>query len=64
MDLPGFTDEWQRQRQQLFKSVPPQGCTVRYLDKDFVVYPDTFWPFADSLPLVRHFQVRPPRLQG
>ena len=59
MDLPGFTDEWQRQRQQLFKSVPPQGCTVRYLDKDFVVYPDTFWPFADSLPLVRHFRVEP-----
>ena len=59
MDLPGFTDQWQLQRQQLFKSVPPEGQTVRYLDKEFLVYPNTFWPFADSLPLVRHFQVAP-----
>ena len=59
MDLPGFTDQWQLQRQQLFKSVPPEGRMVRYLDKEFLVYPNTFWPFADSLPLVRHFQVAP-----
>ena len=59
MDLPGFTDQWQLQRQQLFKSVPPEGRTVRYMDKEFLVYPNTFWPFADSLPLVRHFQVTP-----
>jgi release factor glutamine methyltransferase len=59
MDLAHFTDQWQAQRQQLFKSVPPEGQTVRYLDKEFLVYPDTFWPFADSLPLVRHFQVEP-----
>lgn len=59
MDLSGFTDQWQMQRQQLFKAVPPEGKKVRYLDKEFLVYPDTFWPFADSLPLVRHFQVRP-----
>ncbi|WP_348010862.1 methyltransferase [Roseateles sp.] len=32
---------------------------MRYLDKEFLVYPDTFWPFADSLPLVRHFKVAP-----
>ena len=59
MDLSSFTDQWQLQRQQLFKSVPPEGRTVRYLDKEFLVYPDTFWPFADSLPLVRHFQITP-----
>lgn len=59
MDLAGFTDQWQAERQQLFKSVPPEGCTVRYLDKEFLVYPNTFWPFADSLPLVRHFRVSP-----
>ena len=59
MDLPGFTDQWQLQRQQLFKSVPPEGRKVRYMDKEFLVYPNTFWPFADSLPLVRHFQVTP-----
>ena len=59
MDLSSFTDQWQLQRQQLFKSVPPEGRKVRYLDKEFLVYPDTFWPFADSLPLVKHFQVTP-----
>ena len=59
MDLNSFTDQWQSQRQQLFKSVPPEGRTVRYLDKEFLVYPNTFWPFADSLPLVKHFQVAP-----
>ena len=57
MDLSSFTDQWQLQRQQLFKSVPPEGRKVRYLDKEFLVYPDTFWPFADSLPLVKHFQI-------
>jgi methylase of polypeptide subunit release factors len=59
MDLPGFTDQWQTERQKLFKSVPPEGRTVRYLDKEFLVYPDTFWPFADSLPLVTHFRIEP-----
>jgi len=59
MDLHRFTDQWQAERQQLFKSVPPEGRTVRYLDKEFLVYPDTFWPFADSLPLVRHFRIEP-----
>ena len=59
MDLSSFTDQWQSQRQQLFKSVPPEGRKVRYLDKEFLVYPDTFWPFADSLPLVRHFRIAP-----
>ena len=59
MDLPGFTDRWQTERQQLFKSVPPEGRIVRYLDKEFLVYPDTFWPFADSLPLVTHLRIEP-----
>lgn len=59
MNLADFTDQWQAQRQQLFKSVPPEGQIVRYLGKDFLVYPNTFWPFADSFPLVRHFHVAP-----
>jgi methylase of polypeptide subunit release factors len=59
MNLSGFTDQWQAERQQLFKAVSPEGQTVRYLDKEFLVYPNTFWPFADSQPLVRHFQVTP-----
>lgn len=59
MNLSSFTDQWQAQRQQLFKAVPAEGKTVRYLDKEFVVYPNTFWPFVDSMPLVRHFKVAP-----
>lgn len=59
MDLSRFTDEWQMQRQQLFKSVPPEGRMVSYLGKEFWVFPDTFWPFADSLPLVRNFRIEP-----
>jgi methylase of polypeptide subunit release factors len=59
VNLSSFTDQWQAQRQQLFKSVPPEGRKVRYLDKEFIVYPNTFWPFADSMPLVRHFKVAP-----
>lgn len=59
MSLSSFTDQWQAQRQQLFKSVPPEGRKVRYLDKEFIVYPNTFWPFADSMPLVKHFKVAP-----
>ena len=59
MDLASFTDQWQAQRQLLFKSVPPEGRKVRYLDKEFLVYPNTFWPFADSLPLVKHFKIAP-----
>lgn len=59
MDLASFTDQWQKERQQLFKSVPPEGRKVLYLDKEFLVYPNTFWPFADSLPLVKNFKVSP-----
>lgn len=59
MDLSSFTDQWQMQRQQLFKSVPAEGHKVSYLDKEFWVYPETFWPFADSLPLIRNFRVDP-----
>ncbi|MDC8756105.1 methyltransferase [Janthinobacterium fluminis] len=51
-------DRWQKGRQKLFKGVPETGKTIRYLDKDFLVYPNTFWPFTDSQPLVRHFRVR------
>lgn len=52
-------DRWQEGMQQAFKSVPPDGTTISYLDKQFLVYPDTFWPFTDSQPLVRHFRIRP-----
>lgn len=55
---PRELDRWQRQRQHLFKSVPSQGAMVSYLGKDFIVYQDTFWPFQDSLPLVKHLKIK------
>lgn len=57
---PGNTqvDRWQIQRQQAFKSLPAAGRSVAYLDKTFHVYPNTFWPFMDSEPLVRCLRVR------
>lgn len=60
MAHPGNTqvDRWQIARQQAFKSLPPSGRTVAYLDKAFHVYPNTFWPFMDSEPLVRALRVR------
>lgn len=52
-------DRWQKDRQKAFKAVPAGGKTVKYMDKEFLVYPDTFWPFTDSQPLVRKLRVRP-----
>jgi release factor glutamine methyltransferase len=50
-------DQWQRSRQRAFKAVPEGGRTMHYLGKRFHVYPDTFWPFLDSQPLVRKLRV-------
>jgi release factor glutamine methyltransferase len=52
-------DRWQRSRQKAFKEVPDEGRTITYLGKKFHVYPDTFWPFLDSQPLVRNFRIEP-----
>lgn len=52
-------DRWQRSRQKAFKSVPDEGRTITYLGKKFHVYPNTFWPFLDSQPLVRNFRINP-----
>lgn len=52
-------DRWQQKRQQAFKQIPGEGRTIRYLGKDFHVYPNTFWPFHDSQPLVRNFKIEP-----
>jgi len=51
-------DRWQKGRQKLFKSVPADGKIIKYLGKEFLVYPNTFWPFTDSKPLVKNFQVQ------
>ena len=52
-------DRWQKKRQQAFKDIPEEGKTVRYLGKQFLVYPNTFWPFTDSQPLVRNLRIKP-----
>jgi len=51
-------DRWQKGRQKLFKAVPTAGKTIKYLGKEFLVYPNTFWPFTDSKPLVKNFRVQ------
>jgi release factor glutamine methyltransferase len=51
-------DRWQKGRQKLFKEVPEGGKSIRYLDKEFLVFPNTFWPFTDSQPLVQNFRIR------
>lgn len=57
LPLPVRIDRWQASRQKLFKSVPSDGRTIQYLGKEFLVYPNTFWPFADSHPLVRSMRI-------
>jgi release factor glutamine methyltransferase len=52
-------DRWQATRQKAFKAVPEGGRTITYLGKKFHVYPNTFWPFLDSQPLVRNFRIKP-----
>lgn len=50
-------DRWHISRQKGFKSIPEEGRSVRYLGKDFWVFPNTFWPYTDSHPLVRNFEI-------
>lgn len=50
-------DRWHISRQEGFRAVPEEGRSVRYLGKDFWVFPNTFWPFTDSHPLVRNLYV-------
>jgi release factor glutamine methyltransferase len=51
-------DLWQKARQKAFKAIPESGKLIKYLGKEFLVYPNTFWPFADSQPLVKNFTVK------
>jgi release factor glutamine methyltransferase len=61
MELPSSAkvDRWQRDRQKAFKAIPDEGRTIRYLGKDFHVFPNTFWPFMDSQPLVQKLRIKP-----
>jgi release factor glutamine methyltransferase len=51
-------DDWQKERQRMFKSVPAKGKVISYLGKKFFVYKNTFWPFNDSQPLVKNFKIK------
>lgn len=55
-DVSGI-DRWHISRQEGFRSVPVEGRSVRYLGKDFWVFPNTFWPYTDSHPLVLNLRV-------
>ncbi len=61
MEIPSTAkvDRWQKNRQKAFKAIPDEGRTIRYLGKDFHVYPNTFWPFMDSQPLVQKLRIKP-----
>lgn len=37
------------------RNIPSEGRVVPYLGQDFLVYPNTFQPFEDSVPLVENF---------
>jgi release factor glutamine methyltransferase len=52
-----LTDRWQKAKQRAFKEVPESGKTIKYLGKQFLVYPNTFWPFEDSQPLVKNLRI-------
>ncbi|BBB60831.1 hypothetical protein UNDKW_2558 [Undibacterium sp. KW1] len=52
-------DRWQKNRQKAFKTISPEGKVVKYLGKEFLVFPETFWPFTDSQPLVKSFKIKP-----
>ncbi|MBV6320613.1 methyltransferase [Duganella violaceipulchra] len=52
-------DRWQKDRQKAFKIIPDDGKTFRYLGKEFHVFPNTFWPYTDSQPLVSSLRVKP-----
>lgn len=49
----------QKGMQQKFRDVPQEGKIVDYLGKEFIVYPEVFWPSEDSKALVKNYVVNP-----
>ncbi|MFA5995027.1 MAG: methyltransferase [Patescibacteria group bacterium] len=49
----------QKIKQKQFRSVPADGTLVEYLGKKFIVYPNVFWPYEDSMLLVQKFVINP-----
>jgi len=49
----------QAQMQEKFRQVPPEGKTIEYLGKEFIVYPEVFWPHEDSKAIVKNYAINP-----
>lgn len=49
----------QKIKQKRFRSVPKRGASIDYLGKKFIVYRDVFWPYEDSMLLVKKFIIKP-----
>lgn len=46
-----------KEMHEKFKATPLEGATVHYLDKEFIVFPNVFYPFEDSKPLIENFTI-------
>jgi release factor glutamine methyltransferase len=42
-----------------FRSVSDEGKRIKYLDKEFIVHKNVFWPFEDSKPLIENYLIVP-----
>lgn len=49
----------QKQMQDKFRKVPNEGLIVDYLGEKFIVYPNVFWPSADSQAIVKNYTINP-----
>jgi len=47
----------QLRRQESFRRLSPEGKKVNYLDKEFIVRPNVFWPHVDSLVMVNNYSI-------
>lgn len=54
-----LVDEWQAERQEMFRQVSPKGVKTEWLGKPFILFKDVFWPFYDN-PLLEKM----PNLKG
>ena len=52
-------NNWQIERQKKFRHTPKQGITINYLEKEFTVFKNVFWPFTDSQVLTKNMKVNP-----
>ena len=48
---------WQRKRQEQFRSIPTKGIVIEYFGRDLIVYKDAFIPCEDSHALVENYEI-------